>query len=241
MLFFKKSSVIEDVDGDDDGDDDGYEDEEDLGHGGTIPYSVLNEPEEEDVIDDATISHNENTGTIDTGTIRPINPYYPSSPEAKKGEMNPELLGLSPGEFPIFSRLSALLSGNSQNVVPTPEEYKKLEEIQTKGLRQTPEAQKTKFHSIFGSYGVHTEYPGIQGTPAERASMRGRIKRSNPLGIHPEEHFHPDELNPYTGFTITPKIPEGYTLSADHYKPPAVGSIQDGEETDEQNYPEDDD
>ena len=216
MLFFKKSSVIEDID--DDGDD--YS-----GHGGTLP-------EEEKVID---------AGTIDTGTIRPINPYYPSSTQAKKGEMNPELLGLSPGEFPIFSRLSALLSGNSQNVVPSSEEYKKLEEIQTKGLRQTPEAEMTKFHSILGSYGVHTEYPGIQGTPAGRYSYRrGKIKRSNPLGIHPEEHFHPDELNPYTGSTITPKIPEGYTLSADHYKPPAVASIQDGDETDEQDYPQDD-
>lgn len=224
MLFFKKSSVTEDAD------DDEIDDEEDYSGGGTIPDLVLNN------IDDATISHNENAGTIDTGTIRPINPYYPSSTEAKKGEMNPELLGLSPGEFPIFSRLSALLSGNSQNVVPSSEEYKKLEEIQTKGLRQIPEAQRTKFHSIFGFSGVHTAYPGIQRTPEERSSGRGRIK------IHPEEHFHPDELNPYTGLgDRTPKIPEGYTLSADHYKPPAVGSIQDGDETDEQHHPEDDD
>lgn len=226
MLFFKKSSVIEDED-----DDDGVDYSDYLG---TIPYSVLHDPEEEN-IDDATISHNENTGTIDTGTIRPINPYYPASPEAKKGEMNPELLGLSPGEFPIFSRLNALLSGNSQNVVPSPEEYKKLEEIQKKGLRKTPEAEMTKFHSILGSYGVHTEYPGIQGTPAKRQSSgRGMIK--NPL-----EHFHPDELERAKFGLKKPKIPEGYTLSADHYKPPAVGSIQDGEETDEQNYPEDDD
>jgi hypothetical protein len=220
MLFFKKSSVIEDID--DDGDEEDYS-----GYGRTIP-------EEEEVID---------TGTIDTGTIRPINPYYPSSTEAKKGEMNPELLGLSPGEFPIFSRLSALLSGSSQNVVPSSEEYKKLEEIRTEGLRKTPETEMTKFHSILGSFGVHTEYPGIKGTPAGRHPYRrGKIKRSNPLGIHPEEHFHPDELNPYTGFGVrTPKIPEGYTLSADHYKPPAVGSIQDGDEIDEQNYPKDDD
>jgi len=226
MLFFKKSSVTEDIDDD-------YDDDEDLGQGRTLPSDALNDSVEENVID---------TGTIDTGTIRPINPYYPSSTEAKKGEMNPELLGLSPGEFSIFSRLSARLSGNSQNVVPSPEEYKKLQEIQTRGLRITPEAEKTKPHSILGFFGVHTEYPGIEGTPAGRHSdRRGKIKRSNPLGIHPLEHFHPNELNPYTGFDVTPKIPEGYTLSADHYRPPAVGSIQDEDGIDDQNYPEDDD
>jgi hypothetical protein len=230
MLFFKKSSVTEDID--DDGDDDDGNEEDYSGSGGTIPSDALN------VINTDTID----TGTINTGTIRPINPYYPSSTEAKKGEMDPALLGLSPGEFPIFSRLSALLSGNSQNVVPSSEEYKKLEEIQTRGLRTTPEAERTNFHSILGSFGVHTEYPGIKGTPAGRYSDRqGKIKRSNPLGIHPLEHFHPNELNPYTGFDITPKIPEGYTLSADHYRPPAVGSIQDGDEMNEENYPEDDD
>jgi hypothetical protein len=209
MLFFKKSSVIEDID-------DGGDEEDYSGYGGTIP-------EEENVI---------NTGTIDTGTIRPINPYYPSPMEAKKGEMNPELLGFSPGEFPIFSRLSALLSGNSQSVVPSSEEYKKLQETQEKGLRTTPEAEMTKFHSILGSFGVHTEYPGIKGTPAGRYSYgRGKIKRSR---IDPLEHFHPNELNPSTGLAgVTPKIPEGYTLSADHYKPPAVGSIQDEDEIDE--------
>lgn len=169
MLFFKKSSVIEDLDDEDEIDDD---DEENYSGGGPIPYSVLNE-EEENVIENGPTPHSENTVTINTGTIRPINPYYPSSTEEKKGEMNPELLGFSPGEFPIFSRLSALLSGNSQSVVPSSEEYKKLAETQTKGLRKIPESQMTKFHSILGSYGVHTEYPGIEGTPARRSERAG--------------------------------------------------------------------